>query len=208
MNKMIFSLLPETVVKVCFPAAASMKAMMNVSSHRLPKRPIQTKIMKKCKELIDSLARAPADSKEVTSSIFRTALNPNREKGQYVATSRELAADAVLMFLAGTDTTAHALTFGIWEMIKRPELWARLREEVSSAFSEGQSLAPVKDLETLPFLVSGFKAPGNQPAVNDGPDSELWSRSPFDFQWVHLHVSIASSLVRAQFFVAKAFLQG
>ena len=59
------------------------------------------------------------------------------------------------MFLAGTDTIAHALTFGIWEMIKRPDLWVRVREEVSSIFSEAQPLALPKDLEPLPILVGG-----------------------------------------------------
>jgi hypothetical protein len=97
----------------------------------------------------------------VASSIFRTALSPDREKGQYIATSRELAADAVLMFLAGTDTTAHALTFGTWEMIKRPELWTKLRQEVTSILPEtSQGLARLTDLENLPFLVSGNQEDG------------------------------------------------
>ncbi|OAP56011.1 hypothetical protein AYL99_10163 [Fonsecaea erecta] len=140
MNKVIFSMLPHKVVKTCFPAAASMKDMMA-----------------QCRALITSLAQAPADSKEVTSSIFRTALNPNREKGQYIATPNELAADAVLMFLAGTDTTAHALTFGIWEMMKRPELWARLRQEVVTILPDTKNLASVRDLENLPFLRAVIK---------------------------------------------------
>ncbi|KAJ9605319.1 hypothetical protein H2200_009976 [Cladophialophora chaetospira] len=135
MNKVIFSLLPENVVKTYVPPAAALKDIVN-----------------RCGELIESLARAPPDSKKVTTSIFRTALNPNREKGQYIASQKELAADAVLMFLAGTDTTAHALMFGIWEMMKRRELWIRLRDEVASAFSETRRLALIKDLETLPFL--------------------------------------------------------
>ncbi|EXJ53756.1 uncharacterized protein A1O5_13005 [Cladophialophora psammophila CBS 110553] len=112
---------------------------------------------KQCRALITSLAQAPVDSKEVTSSIFRTALNPNREKGQYLATPNELAADAVLMFLAGTDTTAHALTFGIWEMMKKPELWMRLREEVVGVLPDTRSLAHLKDLESLPFLRAVIK---------------------------------------------------
>ncbi|EXJ53868.1 hypothetical protein A1O7_09204 [Cladophialophora yegresii CBS 114405] len=135
LNKVIFSLLPETAVRLCFPSVASMKEVMD-----------------QCKDLIDSLSRAPPDSKEVASSIFRNALSPDREKGQYIATPTELAADAVLMFLAGTDTTAHALSFGTWEMIKRPEIWTRLRQEVMSVLPETQGLARLADLENLPFL--------------------------------------------------------
>jgi len=108
----------------------------------------------KCEQLIGSLIRAPPDSKEVTSSIFSTALNPNAEKGQYKATPKELASDAVLMLLAGTDTSSHTLTVGIWEMIKRPEFWHRLREEVAAVVPKDRSkFADAKDLETLPFLV-------------------------------------------------------
>ena len=99
----------------------------------------------------------------MTSSIFRTALNPNQEKGQYVATPDELTGDAVLMFLAGNDTTSHALTTGIWEMIKRPGLWQRLREEVATFLPESDSLGALKDLETLPFLVSW---PANRSAID------------------------------------------
>ncbi|KIX97850.1 uncharacterized protein Z520_06628 [Fonsecaea multimorphosa CBS 102226] len=156
MNKVIFSILPDNVVKAAFPAAASMKGMMAVSSIEISfSFPAEDK--KQCRDLISSLAQAPVDSKEVTSSIFRTALNPDREKGQYVATPNELAADAVLMFLAGTDTTAHALTFGIWEMIKRPELWTRLRQEVTAVLPDTQSLASGRDLENLPFLRAVIK---------------------------------------------------
>ncbi len=114
-----------------------------------------TNSKQQCEQLIMSLSQALSDSKEVTSSIFRTALNPNREKGQYVANLKELAADAVLMFLAGTDTTAHALTFGTWEMVKRPEIFRRLRQElVTTVLPQRGAVAVLTDLENLPFLVS------------------------------------------------------
>ncbi|OCT46388.1 benzoate 4-monooxygenase cytochrome P450 [Cladophialophora carrionii] len=154
LNKVIFSLLPESAVKTWFPGAASMKDVMNVRFDYSLLRATRTETSQQCKDLIDSLARAPADSKEVESSIFRNALSPDREKGQYIATPRELAADAVLVFLAGTDTTAHALTFGTWEMIKRPEIWTRLRQEVMSVLPETQGFARLADLEKLPFLAT------------------------------------------------------
>lgn len=64
-----------------------------------------------------------------------------------------MTADAVLMFLAGTDTTAHALTFGSWEMMKQPQLWTKLRKELSTVLPHGSSVASLKSLETLPYLV-------------------------------------------------------
>ncbi|KIW50904.1 hypothetical protein PV05_09681 [Exophiala xenobiotica] len=141
MNKAIFPLLPERKVRTWFPAVAALNG-----------------VLKQCEQLIMSLSQAPSDSKEVTSSIFRTALNPNREKGQYVANLKELAADAVLMFLAGTDTTAHALTFGTWEMVKRPEIFRRLRQElVTTVLPQRGAVAVLTDLENLPFLRAVIK---------------------------------------------------
>lgn len=58
------------------------------------------------------------------------------------------------MLLAGTDTTAHALTFGVWAMIKQPRMWTKLREEISTVLNDTQTLSSLKSLETLPYLVS------------------------------------------------------
>jgi len=137
LNKIIFELLPDNIVKSAVPAAASTKAMT-----------------KQCRSLIESLRAAPANSKEVERSIFAKALNPNIEKGQYIATPEELTADAMLMFLAGTDTTGNTLAFGIWEMIKNPTIWTTLRKEVDTVLPDVETIANVQELETLPYLVS------------------------------------------------------
>lgn len=63
-----------------------------------------------------------------------------------------MTGDAVLMFLAGTDTTSNALTVGMWEMIKQPHHFTRLREELSTLMPTITSTAAVKDLERLPYL--------------------------------------------------------
>lgn len=102
--------------------------------------------------MIHSLSSAPPDSTEVQSSIFRTALNPNKEKGQYSASAQELSADSVLMFLAGTDTTANSLLMGVWGLMRQPALWQRLRSEVSEVIADTSTLAPLRDLESLPLL--------------------------------------------------------
>ncbi|KAK6376530.1 hypothetical protein LTS17_007125 [Exophiala oligosperma] len=137
LNKLVFGdVLPTQKVKAWFPAAAAMKDMM-----------------RRCEELVTSLAQAPSGSKEVTSSMFADALDP--KGGRYVVSRKELAADAVLMFLAGTDTTAHALTFGFWEMIKRPGILERLRQELGEAklqLGGSEAVTTLADLENLPYL--------------------------------------------------------
>ncbi|ETI19310.1 hypothetical protein G647_09142 [Cladophialophora carrionii CBS 160.54] len=86
LNKVIFSLLPENAVKTWFAGAASMKDVMNVSFNCSLLWEIRTETSQQCKDLIDSLARAPPDSKEVASLMLRSALGPDREKGQYFLT--------------------------------------------------------------------------------------------------------------------------
>jgi cytochrome P450 len=86
--------------------------------------------------------------------VFSSALSPNLDKGQFHANPEQLAADSVLFYLAGTDTTAHALIWGIWNMVKRSELWRRLQDEVRPLMKEVGEFADVRNLEMLPFLVS------------------------------------------------------
>lgn len=59
-----------------------------------------------------------------------------------------LAREATNQIAAGTDTTAVTLTFLVWVLLKRPDVKAKLSEELDSL--------PVgwttKDLEALPYL--------------------------------------------------------
>lgn len=79
-------------------------------------------------------------------------MNPKHEKGQYVPSIDEMTGDAVLMFLAGTDTTSNALTLGIWEMLQQPRHFTRLREELKTVMPTIPSNGSVNELERLPYL--------------------------------------------------------
>lgn len=91
--------------------------------------------------------------------MFRTALNPDTDKGQYRPSEKELTGDAVLMFTAGTHTTAHALTTGTWNMIKKPEIWKCARSEIATLIKV-DGTATNQELERLPYLVSGILTQG------------------------------------------------
>jgi cytochrome P450 len=63
-----------------------------------------------CKERI--LALQAESQSAMSSTVFRRALHPDLEKDQPRLDLTGLSADALLFFVAGTDTTAWALTTG------------------------------------------------------------------------------------------------
>lgn len=90
----------------------------------------------------------------MSSTVFRTALHPDVEKDQPKLDLTGLSADALLFFVAGTDTTAHALTLGTWYLTKDPRRLAKLRKELESAIPDATTL-PLSwgELEKIPYLV-------------------------------------------------------
>lgn len=53
---------------------------------------------------------------------------------------QELQQDCMLMVVAGSDTTSNAMTFCLYELAKRPDIVARLREELDSLLQNGGEL--------------------------------------------------------------------
>ena len=79
-------------------------------------------------------------------------LNPNLEKGQYTPRLRELTGDALLLLMAGTDSTAHTLVTATYAMLTRPEMLQALVTELKEAIPKRDSLAEWSALEKLPYL--------------------------------------------------------
>lgn len=91
-----------------------------------------------------------------TPSIFRTALNPNPKKGHPNLDTHALAADALTIFTAGTDTTANALVCGTWQPLCKPTAMKRLQDELRAAIPRSTDLTATPldwaALEALPYL--------------------------------------------------------
>ncbi|KAG9230255.1 cytochrome P450 [Amylocarpus encephaloides] len=113
----------------------------------------------------------PEDSEFPT--IFDKLLNPAANKGQQVPSDDALAAESILMLLAGTDTTANALVVGVYGTLKNPEIVAMLKRELQEA-----RLGELKEkigstLRNLPYLNAIIKeslrlshgAPGRIPRI-------------------------------------------
>ena len=63
------------------------------------------------------------------------------------------AADAFLLLLAGTDTTAHTLVVAVFNILYKPAILARLRDELQKAMLQPGSQLKWADLVKLPYLV-------------------------------------------------------
>jgi cytochrome P450 len=102
--------------------------------------------------------KANAGSENSTSAtIFDTILNPKANKNRPVPSDDSLTAESILMFLAGTDTTANALVLGTYEMLRQPTIKQKLRDELQCALILGSEKTTTTDLRGLPYLVDHSK---------------------------------------------------
>lgn len=63
-----------------------------------------------------------------------------------------LQADAALMFVAGTDTTANTLVQATWGVLNNPGVQSKLQEELRMAMPDKTSTLSWSSLESLPYL--------------------------------------------------------
>lgn len=92
-------------------------------------------------------SKADADGAEARTNLFKGVLDA-AEAGEEWLTEAAVQADAKSMIFAGSETTAVTLTYIVWAVLKRPELRARLEDEVA-ALDPGFDDAV---LEGLPLL--------------------------------------------------------
>jgi hypothetical protein len=106
-----------------------------------------------CGERIKELKRESEDN--MTPSVFQTALHPKPEKGHPALSTNDLAADALVMFTAGTDTTAHALVTGTWNLMNNPEMLKQLQTSLKEAIPDPNEMnLDWTALEKIGYLVS------------------------------------------------------
>lgn len=79
-------------------------------------------------------------------------LNPDPTKGQYTPPDSGLTNDAVLMFVAGTDTTANTLVQATWGVLNNPQVLKTLKSELRSAIPDKNQMIDWTTLENLPYI--------------------------------------------------------
>ncbi|OCH96330.1 cytochrome P450 [Obba rivulosa] len=74
---------------------------------------------------------------------------------------KELTAQTVTLILAGHETTATSLDFMLWELAKRPECQAKIREEIaalrSKVLARGKIEYTLEDLDNLRYTTAAVK---------------------------------------------------
>ncbi|CAD6569144.1 MAG: hypothetical protein ASARMPREDX12_002221 [Alectoria sarmentosa] len=122
--------------------------------------------------ILDLKKRSPSPLSNVPT-VFDIMLNPNTSKGQWTPELPTLTSDALMLLLAGTNTTAHTLVVAVYNLIHSPHLVQRLVAELRGAMSEPCSQNDWASLEKLPYLRAVVKeslrlsygAPGPLPRV-------------------------------------------
>ena len=136
------------------------------------------------RERILELDSRPATSSDGLPAMFDTVFEPDAGKGQIRPTIDELSADSLLLLLAGTDTTAHALTITTYHVLKEPMIMRKLQAELREAIPRRDSWAQCAELENLPYLRGIIKeslrwssgTPGRLPRVVPSTGAVLCGR--------------------------------
>lgn len=134
--------------------------------------------IKTCAEQVQYLKKRRKTSPGSFPTIFDVALNPDPSKGQFTPSDDALAADAVLMFGAGTDTTAHTLVVGTWHILNEPRILQTLNHELRQAMPNRDDTLDWATLENLPYLVRTH--PIRLKPSSNVTRSELSSKKVFD----------------------------
>ncbi len=125
-----------------------------------------------CRDRIVELQKNPTAPGSLPT-VFDTMLNPNLEKGQYTPTLQELTGDALLLLLAGTDSTSHTLVTATYGVLTHADMLRKLKTELKEAIPDRDSLVEWAALEKLPYLRAVIKeslryvsgSPGRLPRV-------------------------------------------
>lgn len=85
--------------------------------------------------------------------MFDAVLNLEKNESKEILSESDLTAEAVLMLLAGMDTTANALVVGTWGILQNEEVYKKLQNELYQAIPHKESTVDADMLDKLPYLV-------------------------------------------------------
>ena len=85
--------------------------------------------------------------------MFDVILGLGKNESQEILSDSDLTAEAVLMLLAGMDTTANALVVGTWGILQNEEVHKKLQNELYQAIPHKESTVNADMLDQLPYLV-------------------------------------------------------
>ncbi|KAJ5605341.1 cytochrome P450 [Penicillium lagena] len=86
-----------------------------------------------------------------TWTMFKNMMSAAEKKSREL-TKEHLISEAIVMFVAGTDTTAAALAITLHHLLQQPDIYRRLQDEVRTVMPTLDSRPTVPELDALPFL--------------------------------------------------------
>lgn len=91
-----------------------------------------------------------------TWTMFKNMIASAEKKSQTLS-KEHLIAEAIVMIVAGTDTTAVALSTTLHKLLQMPELYHKLQEEVWTIMPSIESQPAFDKFDTLPLLDACLK---------------------------------------------------
>lgn len=91
-----------------------------------------------------------------TWTMFKNMLS-SAAKSSTVLDKEHLISEAIVMLVAGTDTTASALALSLNHLLQQPEVYRKLQDEVRTVMPTVDSRPAVEELYALPFLDACIK---------------------------------------------------
>ena len=85
--------------------------------------------------------------------MFDINFHPNLEKGQFTPTTDDMTADALVYLIAGTETTASAMTVITWALLNNPQIMQRLKAELRMVMPGRDDAVDWIGLEKVSYLV-------------------------------------------------------
>lgn len=99
--------------------------------------------------VVDGLARR--NVKTESNTVFDALMDP--PNGAPPVPRDQIIAEGMFIFIAGTETTAMALTYATYYVLRDPLVRAKLLEELDAAVLDTDGQIGLATLESLPYLV-------------------------------------------------------
>ncbi|EAS30658.3 uncharacterized protein CIMG_06137 [Coccidioides immitis RS] len=90
-------------------------------------------------------------------TVFHELLRPEAYKSRTVPCADSLYEEAQALMFGGADTTGTTLMHGTFYILKQPEVYRRLKEEIHAVWPNLNTLPDLTDLEKLPYLTAALK---------------------------------------------------
>jgi len=113
------------------------------------------------RELVDSKRRELKDGTARKDAMSLLVKYSDSQHQDWRLTDEEITSQVQSIMFAGHETTAKALTFGLWELAKHRDCQGKLRAEINETMAKAKARGDVdltaNDLETMPYLTAVVK---------------------------------------------------